>query len=243
MRRPTAVALGVPLLAALAVAGLVARPGPHSPAASQPPVGAAVTPRPGSSPDSIDPGRVGDLTWSPGPWGATRVAGHRLLIPASRTHGPLRTRGDGWATDYTPDPAGAAIALLRGPWFVFAAPPARRPDVVAAVLTAAAAAEPGPVNPAPRWAIPDELLTGLAGQDIRLLGAVATVPDPGRAVVEVYQRVTTRGRAVVVRSTHHLAYRDRQWLIEADYSDSLGQELPDSKVPATFTITGPGAGA
>ena len=243
MRRTTAVALGAPLLAALAVAGVLMRSAATDPAPPEAPTGAAATPRPGSVPGSTDPGRAGDVTWVAGPWGEVTVAGHRVLLPASREHGPLRDRGDGWASDYAPTPEGAAIAVLRGPWFVFAAPPGLRPQVVATVLTRAAAAEPGPVNPSTGWAIPGELLNGFAGQDVLLLGAQAWLVDMGRAEVHVYQRVADPSGPVVVRSTHHLTYADRQWLIEADYSDGAGEEIPASAVPTTFTIAGPEVGS
>lgn len=241
MRRTTAVALGAPLLAALAVAGVLVRSTGTDPASPEAPAGAAATPRPGSVPGSTDPGRAGDVAWSAGPWGEVTVAGHRLLIPASREHGPFRDR-DGWANDYAPTPEAAAIAVLRGPWFVFAAPADLRAQVVAAVLTPAAAAEPGPVNPSTGWAIPGELLAGLAGQDVRLLGAQARLTGAGRAEVDVYQQVMDSNGPVVVRSTHRLTYTDRQWLIEADYSDSAGQEIPTSAVPTTFTVAGPEVG-
>ena len=169
------------------------------------------------------------------------MAGHRLLVPSSPDHGPLRDRGDGWASDYAPTPIGAAIALLRGPWFVFAAPAALRPQVVDAVLTPAAAAEPGPVNPAEEWAIPSELLVGFAAQDVRLLGAVARLTDPERAVVDVYQQLATPTGPVVIRSTHDLIYTGGQWLIEANYSDSTGEQIPPTGVPTEFTVTGPQA--
>ena len=238
MTRRTLLALGAGLVAVLVTAGVLTRGGPD-PAASVPPVGAAVTPRPGSVPDSTDPGRAGDVTWSPGPWGEVTVAGHRLLVPASAEHGPLRDRGDGWASDYTPTATGAAIAVLRGPWFVFAAPPALRPAVLATVLTPEAAGEPGPVNPAPGWAVPTDLVAGFATQDARLLGAVARLTDPHRAQVEVYQHLATATAPVVVRSTHHLTYTDRQWLIEASYADSPGAQVPVGEVPTEFTVPGP----
>lgn len=239
MRHTTALALGAPLLAALAVAGVLVRSTGTDPAPPEAPAGAAATPRPGSVPGSTDPGRAGDVAWAVGPWGEVTVAGHRLLVPASLQHGPLRDRGDGWASDYAPTPQGAAIAVLRGPWFVFAAPPELRAQVVETVLTPAAAAEPGPVNPSTGWAIPGELLNGFAGQDVLLFGAQARIVDEGRAEVDVYQRVADPRGPVVVRSTHHVTYADRQWLIEADYSDGAGEEIPTTAVPATFTIAGP----
>ncbi len=242
MRRTTLVALGAGLLVVLVAAVLVARATGTDPAASAPPADAAATPRPGSVPDPTDPGRAPDVTWSVGPWGEVIVAGHRLLIPASPEHGPLQDRGDGWASDYAPTATGAAIAVLRGPWFVFAAPAALRPQVVAAVLTPAAAAEPGPVNPAVGWAIPSELLAGFAEQDVRLLGALARLTDLDRAVVDVYQELATPTGPVVIRSTHRLTFTDRQWLIEADYSDSTGEQIPPGGVPTEFTITGPEVG-
>lgn len=240
MRRTPARA-GTRLAAALLAAGLVAGCAGHDPAAPAAPTGAAVTPRPGSAPDPTDPGRAGDLTWAPGPWGETVVAGHRLLLPASPTHGPLRDRGDGWASDYAPTPTGAAVALLRGPWLVFAAPPSLRAAVLATVLTPAAAAEPGPVNPTPGWALPGELLTALAAQDVRLLGADAQLTDDNHASVTVYQQTANPAGPVVVRSTHHLTYTDQQWLIEADYSDGTGEQIPLTDTPTVFTVPGPGA--
>jgi hypothetical protein len=115
--------------------------------------------------------------------------------------------------------------------------------VVATVLTQAAAAEPGPVNPSTGWAIPGELLNGFAGQDVLLLGAQAWLTDKARAEVDVYQRVADPSGPVVVRSTHHVTYADRQWLIEADYSDGAGEEIPASAAPSTFTIAGPEVGS
>lgn len=247
MRRTTLAALGAGLIAVLVTAVLVARstgtdaaaPDPSTP---HPLAAAAATPRPGSLPDPADPGRGGDVDWSVGPWGETIVAGHRLLVPASPTHGPLRDRGDGWASDYAPTATGAAIALLRGPWFVFAAPAALRPQVVEAALTPAAAAEPGPVNPAAGWAMPAELLAGFAAQDARILGAVARLTEPNQAVVDVYQQLATPTGPVVIRSIHRLTYTDGQWLIEANYSDSTGEQIPPAHVPTEFTVVGP-AGA
>ena len=229
-----------------AAAGLTHRGGtPAAPLES--PAAAAATRLPGSAPSPADPGRptptdrAVEVTWGPGPWGPIAIAGHPLLVPASPTDGPLRDRGDGWASDYAPTPIGAAIALLRGPWFVFAAPAALRPQVVAAVLTPAAAAEPGPVNPAEGWAIPGELLAGLAAQDVRLLGAVSRLTDPERAVVDVFQELATPTGPVVIRSTHDLTYTKGQWLIEANYSDSTGEQIPPNGVPSEFTVTGPQA--
>lgn len=236
-----ALGLGLGLVVVVMTAILVGRAAGTDPAVSAPPAEAAATPRPGSVPDPTDPGRDGDVAWSVGPWGEVSVAGHPLLVPTSPEHGPLRDRGDGWASDYAPTPIGAAIALLRGPWFVFAAPAALRPQVVAAVLTPAAAAEPGPINPAEGWAIPGELLAGFAAQDVRLLGAVARLTDPDRAVVDVYQELATPTGPVVIRSTHDVTYTDRQWLIEANYSDSTGEQIPPTGVPSEFTVTGPQA--
>ena len=135
MRRTPLPALGLGLVVVLMTAILVGRAAGTDPAVSAPPADAAATPRPGSVPDPTDPGGAGDVSWSVGPWGEVIVAGHRLLVPASPVHGPLKDLGDGWASDYAPTATGAAIALLRGPWFVFAAPAALRPQVVAAVLT------------------------------------------------------------------------------------------------------------
>jgi hypothetical protein len=239
MHRTTAVALGAPLLAAIAVVGVLVRSTGTDSASPEAPAGAAATPRPGSVPGSTDPGRAGDVMWLVGPWGEATVAGHQLLIPTSREHGPLRDRGNGWASDYAPTPEAAAIAVLRGPWFVFAAPAELRSQLAATVLTPAAAAEPGPVNPSTGWALPGELLAGLAAQDVRLLGAQARLTDEGKAEVDVYQRVMDSNGPLVIRSTHRLTYTDRQWLIEADYSDSAGEEIPTSAVPTTFTIAAP----
>lgn len=218
---------------------------PAAPAVS--PAAAAASRLTGSAPSPADPGRptptpTGTVTWEPGPWGEVAIAGHRLLVPASPTDGPLRDRGDGWASDYTPTAVGAAIALLRGPWFVTAAPAALRPEVTAAVLTPAAAADPGPVNPAQGWAIPAELLTLFAGLDLRTLGAVATLTDEHQATVAVFQQRSTPTGAEVLRSTHRLVYGDRQWRIDADYADDPAQPVPADQLPTAFTITAPGAG-
>lgn len=241
MTRRTALA-GAALLAVLGLAVPLARTVAPAPAAPEPPAGAAGHPQP--APAATDPADApprGGVTWAPGPWGDVVVAGHRLLVPASAQHGPLRDRGDGWASDYPATATGAAIALLRGPWFVFAAPRPLRAQVVAAVLTPAAAEEPGPVNPRPTWAMPAELLAGFADQRVRLLGAVATLTGPGRARVDVFhERVTPTG-PVIIRSTHHLVHADRQWRVEADYSDGTGTHLPADQLPARFTVTAPGA--
>lgn len=237
-RRPLA-ALGAGLLVVVATASLAARVASDDPVASVPLAGATVAPRPGSLPDPADPGRAGDVTWSPGPWGEATVAGHRLLVPSSTEQGPLRDRGEGWASDYAETETGAAIALLRGPWFVFAAPAALRPSVVAAVLAPAAAEEPGPVNPAAGWALPSDLLAGLAAQDLVLLGAVARLTDGRRAEVAVYQQLATDSGPIVIRSTHQLTYTDGQWLIEPSYTDGTGEQIASVDVPAVWTITGP----
>jgi hypothetical protein len=169
------------------------------------------------------------------------VAGHLLLLPASPTDGPLVPHPDGWASDYAPTTRGAAIAVLRGPWLVMAAPPALRDAVTARVLTPAAAAEPGPVNPGPGWALPADLRELLDGLDLRLLGATATLTDDDHAVVHVdHERVTPTG-PVLVRTTHRLVYADRQWRIDADYSDAPAAVLDITQQPATYTVTGPEA--
>lgn len=239
MARRQLAALGAGLLVVAATAGVAARVASDDPVASAPLADATVAPRPGSVPNPTDPGRAGDVTWSPGPWGEATVAGHRLLVPSSTEHGPLRDRREGWASDYAETETGAAIALLRGPWFVFAAPAALRPSVEATVLTPAAAEEPGPVNPAAGWALPSDLLAGLAAQDVLLLGSVARLTDGGRAEVAVYQQLATDTGPIVIRSTHQLTYTDRQWLIEPSYAEGTGEQIASADVPAAFTIAGP----
>ena len=94
MRPTTAVALGAPLLAALAVVGVLVRSTGTDPAAPEAPTGAAATPRPGSVPGSPDPGRAGDVTWSAGPWGEVTVAAESSSVPAaSPLAGGPRARG------------------------------------------------------------------------------------------------------------------------------------------------------
>lgn len=181
-----------------------------------------------------------EVTWEPGPWGEAVVAGHRLLLPASDVDGPLRDRGDGWSSDYPPTARAAAIAVLRGPWLVFAAPATLRPAVVDTVLTEQAAADPGPVNPQPGWALPPDLLAGFAGQDLATLGAVATLTGEHRATVEVYLRRGDPGGPVLFRTRHHLVWSARSWRIDADYSDATAQQLTPADLPAWFTITVPG---
>lgn len=195
----------------------------------------------GSAPARVSPAPQldPDLRWEPGPWGEAVVAGHRLLLPASDVDGPLRDRGDGWSSDYPPTARAATIAVLRGPWLVFAAPATLRPAVVDTVLTEQAAADPGPVNPQPGWALPPDLLAGFAGQDLATLGAVATLTSEHRAAVEVYLRRTQPGGPVLFRTRHHLTWSARSWRIDADHSDATAQQLTPAELPARFTITVP----
>ena len=227
---------------AVAVAATLVVVGIREPAPAEQGSGLVVVDAPTTSPappgtPASDPAVA--IRWEPGPWGEVVIAGHRLLLPVSGTDGPLRDRGDGWSSDYPPTPIGAAIAVLRGPWLVFAAPAPLRQEVAASVLTAAAAADPGPVNPQPGWAMPPDVLAGFAGLDLRTLGVTATLIDPTRATAQVFLERTDPVGRVLIRTTHHLVWADRQWLIDADYSDSTGQPITAAELPARYTLAVP----
>lgn len=179
------------------------------------------------------------VRWEPGPWGEVVIAGHRLLLPASATDGPLRDRGDGWSSDYPATALGAAIAVLRGPWLVFAAPAPLRAEVAATVLTRAAAADPGPVNPRLGWALPPDVLAGFAALDLRTLGVTTTLTSPTKATAHVFLQRADPAGTTLIRTTHHLVHAGGQWLIDADYSDATGQPITTDQLPARYTLAVP----
>jgi hypothetical protein len=227
------------LLAAVAVTAAAvgvwtaADPNPQGPAAPGPASPIAET--------SVPPQAGHAVTWVAGPWGNLALAGHRLLLPGSGVDGPLVDQGDGWAVGYRPTPLGAAIAVLRQPLLVLAAPTRLHAVVDQACLTDAfrnAGLLGGTRNTTDRWALPRATVDTAAASDVRLLGVTAQVEDL-RAEARVFQAIVGEDAGDLMTATDYvLLYgSDRQWRIHA-----VGSTTVVTGVPAQYTLPAPSEG-
>ena len=114
-----------------------------------------------------------------------------MLLPRSGVEGPLVERGEGWAVGYRPTPLGAAIAVLRQPLLVLAAPTGLHEQVDRACLTDPfrnAGLLGGTRNTTDGWAVPRATVDAAAATDVRLLGVTAQVENL-RAQARVFQAI------------------------------------------------------
>ena len=224
--------LPLALLAVLVVLGVraAADPHPHGSASAHPTPAAPTTTT--STPTDLGPGVV----WAAGPWGQLTLSGHRLLVPASASDGPLVDHGGGWATGYRPTATGAAIAALRHGLFIVAAPPALHAQVDRATLTPGAVAEDltGPIrNAEPAWTLPAAVRAAADRVDVRLLGVVVDLT--GRtARATVYQALASPDGDVITATGYRLVHAGDQWRI-----DTVDPSTVVPGAPEHYTLPAP----
>lgn len=204
--------------------------GPAAPGSASPTSATSVPPQAGHA-----------VTWAAGPWGNLSLAGHRVLLPRSGVDGPLVDQGDGWAVGYRPTALGAAIAVLRQPLLVLAAPTRLHEQVVRACLTDTfrhAGLLGGTRNTTDGWALPRATIDAAAVSDVRLLGVTVQL-DGLRAQAKVFQAIAGGDTGDLMTATDYaLAYgADRQWRI-----DALGAITVVTAVPTEYTLPAPSEG-
>ena len=226
--------LAAAVVSAAALVGAVATAGPDP---QQPAKPGSATPIATTS----NPGRPGvGVTWAAGPWGEAALAGHRVLVPSSPAEGPL-TDQSGVGVGYRATELGAAIAVLRQPLMVLAAPTRLHAQVDEACLTASARTAGllgGPRNKTDAWTLPPATLDAAAAADVRLLGV--TVDASGdQAQARVFQAVGGQDSGDLLTATdYRLAFgSDQQWRI-----DSGGSTTIVAAAPTYYTLPAPSEG-
>lgn len=226
--------LAAAVVSAAALVGAVATAGPNP---QEPPTPDSATPIATTS----TPGQQGvRVTWAAGPWGEATLAGYRVLIPSSPTEGPLADQA-GVGVGYRPSELGAAIAVLRQPLMVLAAPTQLHAEVDDASLTASARRAGllgGPRNTTDSWTLPPATLDAAAASDVRLLGV--TVDASGSQVqARVFQAVGGQDAGDLLTATdYRLAFgSDQQWRI-----DSVGSTTVVAAAPPDYTLPAPSEG-